>query len=241
MRDVYQKANSTIIRLGELKDADDPPVLADLISILQSNTMLEEEIGPRIPAMKERYSLIQDITKLHRQQVLEDHDKWFMGEHVHASTDPECTPTQARRHLEVARLFARAWIVQEVLTGDVAKPGCLVRSNEYPIRHAGPIRLCCATCHPRYRWIATSAAHQDTRIPCFLDVDSCEKAVRTRRVSSKAFSFFFVRNPGEFYFEEFSKSFSSKSFTSKSFTSTNSRHKIFTLLGLKKNLERELV
>lgn len=179
MRDVYQKANSTIVWLGALKDADDPPVLADLISILQSNTMLEEEIGARIPAMKERYSLMRDITKLHRQQVLEDHDKWFMGEHVRASTDPECTPTQARRHLEVARLFARAWIVQEVLTRGVAKTRCLVRSNEYPIRHAGPVGLCCAKCYPRCRWMATSAAHQDTRIPCFLDVNSCEQAVRT--------------------------------------------------------------
>jgi hypothetical protein len=120
MRDVYQKAISTIVWLGEPKDADDLPVLADLISLLQSNTLSEEEIGAGVPAVKERYPRMRDVPKLHRQKVQEDHYKSFMGEHVRAGTDPECTPTQARRHLAVARLFdqpwfTRAWIVQEVL------------------------------------------------------------------------------------------------------------------------------
>ncbi|KAE9371823.1 HET-domain-containing protein [Stipitochalara longipes BDJ] len=120
MRDVYQKSNSTIAWLGEPKDADDLPVLADLISILQSNTLSEEEIEAGLPVVKERYPLMRDIPDLHRRHVQEDHDKSFMGEHVRASSDPECAPTQARRYLAVARLFdqpwfARAWIVQEVL------------------------------------------------------------------------------------------------------------------------------
>jgi hypothetical protein len=225
MRDVYQKAISTIVWLGEPKDADDLPVLADLISLLQSNTLSEEEIGAGVPAVKEQYPRMRDVPKLHRQKVQEDHDKSFMGEHVRAGTDPECTPIQARRHLAVARLFdqpwfTRAWIVQEVLVS--RNLGVLYGPMSIPFDMLD--RLGSAVQHvildtvgwPHALHIKTRGYHAFSKLTHanrLFEHDGCP-----------------AKNFLSFLFD-----------IQETFTSTDSRDKIFAFLGLKRNLEPPVV
>jgi hypothetical protein len=100
----------------------------------------------------------------------------------------------------------------------VAKPGWLVRSDEHPIRHAGPIRLRCAKFHPRYRGVATRSPHHHafsklTHANRLFEHDGCP-----------------AKNFLSFLFD-----------IQESFTSTDSRDKIFAFLGLKKNLDPPVV